>query len=1168
VASRKLEVKIVGDPRDLQRAFRRASASTNAFGRDMQLLGRTAKVGAIAGAGGLALLAGAVAKTGFGFNDLRQRSEIAFTTMLGSGVKARKFLDQLQDFAARTPFEFPGLVQASQKMLAMGFTAKQVIPALTAVGDATAGLGGSPETLDRITTALGQIKAKGRLQAEEMLQLTESGVPAWQLLADKIGVSVPKAMELVTKKAVDSNTAIAALVEGMNKRFGGMMEKQSKTFGGLLSTLKDQFAILSGTAMKPFFDLATRGMARLSAALENPAMRERISELSHALAVRLAAAARAVVAFFQANWPSISAFLRDAAGFAFGVARALLDVARLANRAAQAFGGWREVFPFLVAGWASLKLATVAYFVTARFQATLTARTMRAAMISTGIGAIVVAAGLAATLLIQHWGKVRRFFSNLGRAIPRIFSAAWEAIKAGANFAVFGILKAFTFGIRKILQLASHLPFGVGDKAKAALNRIEGFIEGFRQRGSAQMGKAGAQAGDAWGRNMSSKAQEWLRFTSASMAVGVEPGSRRTLGGRGIRGATGNVNAVVLDMARQTAGIAGMSLNVMSGFRPGSKVKGTGKTSLHASGNAVDLGPYYGETLIRIGQAALIAAGMPMGEAKKHTSFAGTVNGWEIIFNSQVGGDHTNHVHVGRESATAKTRKKAPAPAPVNVGALFPAGALAPVSATGGATKKKDAGKSAREKRAEEMRELRQEAREQIMFVRKHLDRIVSEGARARLKKRANALLAALGAADTEKELKSVVDRSKKLMASFKQVADLSPAIRSLQRQSRAVAGELARLPDDARRELGPKMERLRKQLTDVTSKRQLDRIRGQLDKLKEQIADRIEKIRETVERAKDRVGDAWSRLMDRAMSIFDAKTEQLVRQARAFVRQFGFEIGAGEETPAERQLRAFREGREAEERARRRVEIERRIAEAQTDEERRAAQQELADFLAEEHERQLERQAEAERRAADEELERRQEDIRQQRANEREALQDRINDEIERWQRGEQSAEQAQQNIVAILKGHGIDFASAGELLGNAFADGFLIAMQRIEERIAELEAREAALRGATGAGGGGAGAGRPHRPIRSPDTFPMAEGGWGVVARPTRFLAGEAGPEEFFFRPLKSGMPLGGGVTVNVNIGTAIGSDLRKAGEELAEPVRRALLRKAGRGDTIGLG
>lgn len=251
---------VVKDHADYMHKLDQMEKKTGGLG---SFLGGALKVGAIGSGLALAGVASAVAFAGIGFNNMRQQAEVAFTTMLGNGEKARAFLDDLQSFAATTPFEFPDLVQASQKLLAMGFSAEEVRPTLTAIGDAVAGLGGGSAQIDQVTRALGQMKAKGKASAEEMLQLTEAGIPAWQMLADAIGTDVRGAMEKVSKGAVDSDTVISAMVTGMNNKFGGLMEKQSHTFGGLLSTLKDTFTILSGSVMAPFFEMAVGGMDKL-----------------------------------------------------------------------------------------------------------------------------------------------------------------------------------------------------------------------------------------------------------------------------------------------------------------------------------------------------------------------------------------------------------------------------------------------------------------------------------------------------------------------------------------------------------------------------------------------------------------------------------------------------------------------------------------------------------------------------------------------------------------------------------------------------------------------------------------------------------------------------------------------------------------------------------------
>lgn len=162
----------------------------------------------------------------------------------------------------------------------MGFSAESVLPTLTSIGDAVAAMGGSGEMVGRLTTAIGQIKAKGKASAEEMLQLTEAGIPAWEMLAQKVGKSVSETMDAVSDGQIDAATTIDALISGINGRFGGMMEKQSHTFAGLWSTIKDTFTQISGGVLRPFFEMVTRGLQKIVDFTNSPRFVEGVARLT------------------------------------------------------------------------------------------------------------------------------------------------------------------------------------------------------------------------------------------------------------------------------------------------------------------------------------------------------------------------------------------------------------------------------------------------------------------------------------------------------------------------------------------------------------------------------------------------------------------------------------------------------------------------------------------------------------------------------------------------------------------------------------------------------------------------------------------------------------------------------------------------------------------------
>ncbi|MBD0327839.1 MAG: hypothetical protein ICV68_15500, partial [Pyrinomonadaceae bacterium] len=96
---------------------------------------------------GLTVASGASAFFGLKLAGSMEQTEIAFTTMMGSADAARAKLNELQDFASNSPFSFEGLTAASRRLLAVGFTSDQIIPTLTAVGDAASALNGGEEAV-------------------------------------------------------------------------------------------------------------------------------------------------------------------------------------------------------------------------------------------------------------------------------------------------------------------------------------------------------------------------------------------------------------------------------------------------------------------------------------------------------------------------------------------------------------------------------------------------------------------------------------------------------------------------------------------------------------------------------------------------------------------------------------------------------------------------------------------------------------------------------------------------------------------------------------------------------------------------------------------------------------------------------------------------------------
>lgn len=113
----------------------------------------------------------------------------------------------------------------------------------------------------------------------------------------------------------------------------------------------------------------------------------------------------------------------------------------------------------------------------------------------------------------------------------------------------------------------------------------------------------------------------------------------------------GRLKPELVSFARKVAGVYGHTLTGDSGAGH-SRLTTSGNVSEHTTGNATDI-PATGAKLKAMGQAALIAAGMPEAEARKAQGGLYNVGNHQIIFLTNIGGNHFNHLHI---STHAKRR--------------------------------------------------------------------------------------------------------------------------------------------------------------------------------------------------------------------------------------------------------------------------------------------------------------------------------------------------------------------------------------------------------------------------------------------------------------------------------------------------------------------------------
>ena len=230
-----------------------AQKRVKAFSENIKAGVQTAmKIGASVAAAGAAV-GGYVLKTGIGYNQQMDDYTANMQTLLGGVDKAESKIKELSDMAAKTPFELPTLVDATQTLLAFGVKADDSTGILKSLGDISLGNASKLETLTR---AYGKMSSTGKVTLENVQMMIDAGFNPLNLIAERNHMT----MESLYKAISDGKVPFEELTWAIQKAtseggqyFNGM-ETASKTLTGRLSTLKENWSAFLALLTKPAYE--------------------------------------------------------------------------------------------------------------------------------------------------------------------------------------------------------------------------------------------------------------------------------------------------------------------------------------------------------------------------------------------------------------------------------------------------------------------------------------------------------------------------------------------------------------------------------------------------------------------------------------------------------------------------------------------------------------------------------------------------------------------------------------------------------------------------------------------------------------------------------------------------------------------------------------------------
>ena len=189
--------------------------------------------------------------------------ETQFISLTGGAEQAGAMVDQLNQFAAATPFQIEEIAGAARQLLAAGTDISQVNEQLGFLGDIAATSG---ESIEDITAIFAKVQAKGKVELESLNQLAERGIPIFSALSEATGL-LPSQLGAGAVTLEQFNATLRGFAEEGGFAHGAM-ERLSQTAAGKFSTALDnlkQAGASLGNVLLPYVTAAIDKVTELAA---------------------------------------------------------------------------------------------------------------------------------------------------------------------------------------------------------------------------------------------------------------------------------------------------------------------------------------------------------------------------------------------------------------------------------------------------------------------------------------------------------------------------------------------------------------------------------------------------------------------------------------------------------------------------------------------------------------------------------------------------------------------------------------------------------------------------------------------------------------------------------------------------------------------------------------
>jgi len=418
-----------------------------------------------------------------------ERFQTILETLEGSSLGAKKAMDWVSTFAAKTPYELDEVMDAFVRLRAYGMDPTKGL--LTSLGDTSAAMGKQlSQAVEAIADAV----------TGENERLKEFGIKARQTGRQIVYEYTQNGKTMTAVADKNSREQIQAVLMAIfNEKYAGAMDKLSRTWDGLWSNIEDQVTRFTNNVMSrgPFDALKNRLgdiLGRVNAMADSGALDRLADQWAHLFLRVINGVDRLIFGYDLLGAKGKKLHMP---GLLETLPRRLEEIGTRLRPVVDLFGGWGRFMAFaaaailggpLLAAIGSLTLAlTLAGIASSGFVAKMALWSFGPAVAAIGnfitalragygvvaafnlvlaanpIGAVVAGLALlagAALLIYEYWQPIQTFFTDVWEGIKSAFDAGWTYIKPI---------------IDKLWAIAKWTPLGIGIQAAGA---VGGFMSG------------------------------------------------------------------------------------------------------------------------------------------------------------------------------------------------------------------------------------------------------------------------------------------------------------------------------------------------------------------------------------------------------------------------------------------------------------------------------------------------------------------------------------------------------------------------------------------------------------------------------------------------------------------------------------------------------------------